>query len=164
MRRSLLRLPEPEVARLGVDIHKPIMAGSQEAYDLLIAWKSRQEELQEAMKKMIKPADHMRTLVLTFMSSTTTMSEKIALLVELEKMLGDIDNARDFYTMGYWPVLISALRSDNNDYESSHTENKARTSNNNKIRSLAAQCIGTAVKNSYDFQLWLIEDLRKTGG
>ena len=30
-------------------------------------------------------------------------------LIELESFLEDIDNARDFHTIGAWPVLASTL-------------------------------------------------------
>ena len=64
---------------------------------------------------------------------------------ELEGLLCDIDNARDFHTIGGWPVLASLLApSEGRDSET---------------QALAAWAIGSAVKNSYDYQLWSVEPL-----
>ena len=71
--------------------------------------------------------------------------EKQAALRELEGLLCDIDNARDFHTIGGWPVLASLLApSEGRDSET---------------QALAAWAIGSAVKNSYDYQLWSVEPL-----
>lgn len=62
-------------------------------------------------------------------------------LLELESLVSDIDNARDFHTIGGWPVLVSYL----------HPER------NIEHRALAALTVGTAVKNDFDYQLWTLE-------
>lgn len=70
-----------------------------------------------------------------------TEDEQVALLAELEDLLGDVDNARDFHIIGGWPILVSFL----------HPTQPMR------IRSMASWCIGTMVKNSYESQLFLLE-------
>jgi hypothetical protein len=66
----------------------------------------------------------------------------------LEGLLCDIDNARDFHTIGGWPALAACLSS------AYPVDTQA----------LAAWAIGSAVKNSYDYQLWVIEPLNFTTG
>lgn len=88
----------------------------------------------------MKPAEDMAKLVNTLRSSESSAEIK-ASFKELESMVSDIDNARDFKHIGGWPTLLSYL-------EPTHTP---------AHRSLAAWVIGTAVKNDYDYQLWILE-------
>ena len=67
--------------------------------------------------------------------------DKIYVLKQLESLLDDVDNARDYHTIGLWPTLLSHLTS---HYSKS-------------IRCHTAWAIGTAVKNTYDYQLWTLE-------
>ena len=67
--------------------------------------------------------------------------DKIYVLKQLESLLDDVDNARDYHTIGLWPILLSHLTS----YYSK------------SIRCHTAWAIGTAVKNTYDYQLWTLE-------
>ena len=67
--------------------------------------------------------------------------DKIYVLKQLESLLDDVDNARDYHTIGLWPTLLSFLTS----YYSK------------SIRCHTAWAIGTAVKNTYDYQLWTLE-------
>jgi nucleotide exchange factor SIL1 len=77
----------------------------------------------------------------------------VSVLQDLEFQLSDIDMARDFHTMGGWPLLMSLVS------ESSHlpmnktisslsrgTEAKVRA-----VQSQAAWAIGTMVKNTEEF-------------
>lgn len=160
--RAFNRLPAPELERLGVDItsSEPIVQGTSRAHDLKRAWLERQKELKVAMESMTKPAEHMgelaRRMKVFVEQGRMQEHERVAnadpdsvkdisnALEELESSLSDIDNARDFYTIGGWPVLVSMLSPDQ------HLDHRAR----------AAWAIGTAIKNSYDYQLWVLETTR----
>lgn len=102
-------------------------------------------------------------------------------LEDLEFQLTDLDNARDFYKMGGWPLLVSLLT------DSIHglgyaLEEELRLTNSTdinvpirlskeqieyleqyqkvswKIQGLAAWCIGTAVKNTDEFHSWALDN------
>lgn len=140
--RAFGKLPFEEIEVMGIDLSTPILPGSQRAKELEIAWANRQKELKEAMASIIKPAEHMAELTQKLTFENSTEDDISHILLELESMVADIDNARDFHTIGGWPILTSFL----SDKPIPH-------------RSLAAWVIGTAVKNSYDFQLWLLEPI-----
>ena len=161
--RAFNRLPAPELERLGVDIKTaPIQQGTSQAMQLKRAWLERQKELKEAMASMTKPAEHMGELARRMKVFAERRRQPSSLplevngkddvdvdsikdisnaLEELETTLADIDNARDFYTIGGWPVLVSMLSKEQ------HPDHRTR----------AAWAIGTAIKNSYDYQLWVLE-------
>ena len=150
---------------LVTDIHSndPVVVGSERASNLKEAWTLRQYELREAMKSMMKPAEFMGNLsqqlqhhsdVFQELQQSTSHHEKDArlsiikeqinqILIDLESLLTDIDNSRDFHTIGAWPTLVTLLQS----------------SFPLSTRGKAAWVIGTALKNSYDYQLWVLEDL-----
>ena len=64
----------------------------------------------------------------------------VNVLQDLEYLLSDLDIARDFYILKGWPLLLSTLAHD-----------KSRP-----LRSLAAHCIGNAVKNQEEFHDWAV--------
>jgi hypothetical protein len=67
--------------------------------------------------------------------------------LDLESLVEDMDNARDFHQIGEWHRLVALLES---PYLSTHH------------KSLVAWCIGTAIKNTDEFQQWIME--APTGG
>lgn len=175
---ALSRLPDSELDRLDVDLRSgnPILAGmekelkyisesltkwitkgSDEAKRLFTAWDNRQKELKEAVKSMLNAVEYMKSISGILSSNETTdggalikfnffipyssFVEKLAALLELEGLLCDIDNARDFHTIGGWPVLAALLA----------------PSNAMALQTAAAWAVGSAVKNSYDYQLWTTE-------
>lgn len=87
------------------------MEGTSRAESLLESWNQRQQELKEAMAEMVKPVEHMANITAQLQSPDISHHEMEMLLVELESNLGDIDNARDFHTIGGWSVLSSFLSS-----------------------------------------------------
>ena len=143
LRRALLRLPQPELDRLGISdlASHEVRAGSDEARHLLDIWKARQEELRALAASMVKPAEHMQSIMNVISSNIEDVSLVVERLIELEAVLTDIDNARDFHTLQLWSPLTLYLSL---SYDPS-------------IRAAAAWCIGSAVKNAYDHQLWTIE-------
>jgi uncharacterized protein Yka (UPF0111/DUF47 family) len=147
--RAFKHLPLEEQAKIGVDLNEPVAAGSERASSLYEAWVQRQKLFREAMDSLMKPAEKMAEMVqiLQNVNNTADDSYITTTLTDLEVILGDIDNARDFHTIGGWPTLVGMLSS------TRPTEH----------RSLAALAIGTAVKNSYDFQLWSLEKVFEEG-
>jgi hypothetical protein len=164
--KAFHRLPGQEVERFGLDLDRPVQAGTPEAEQLFDAWKLRQAELKEAMKTILQPAEHMANLTRTLNGtapravaeeavdvggavSTTEparaldANEQVYILKQLESLLDDVDNARDFHTIGAWPTLLSFLRPEHPS----------------AVRAAAAWAVGTAVKNTYDYQLWVLESL-----
>ncbi len=167
--RSFKRLPPAEQQRLGVDLDQPLEPNSEEAKKLFEAWLIRQAELKEAINTMVKPAEFMAQLLANIRTPDGTVNvmvqgkpmdssqfdsqasmTRVEALKELEAFVDDIDNARDFQVIGGWKV-VSYLLSVNSD----------ATSNE---RGLAAWVLGTVVKNSYDFQLWVLEDIYEGDG
>jgi hypothetical protein len=168
------------------DISAAIKTGSAKASDLLDAWKRRQAELKEAMDTMAKPAEHMSGILDTLRLFEDVMDlmqpaddsvtaeaslgdqgesipgdplrrskllamnveEKLRLIGNLETMLDDIDNARDFYSIGGWSVLLRLM-------DPSYKQEE-------EVQAAAAWAIGTAIKNDYDFQLWVLQTVSES--
>lgn len=107
--KALSRLPPHELERLGVSLTNEIIDGSPEADNLFRAWADRQSELKTAMKSLMQPAEFMTVLSATLRNATVPHSERRQALVDLESLVGDIDNARDFHTIGSWPLLVNLL-------------------------------------------------------
>jgi len=121
-----------------------VKAGTDIAFDIKRKWEQRQMELKEAMSTMVKPAEHMAKLAQILINSTADVDTLISTLTELESLVTDVDNARDFHTIGAWQILLKMLYSHQNQ---------------DKIIMHVAWTIGTVVKNNYDYQLWLLEDV-----
>lgn len=170
--KAFHRLPGQELERLQIDLTKPVIAGTPEAEALFVAWTLRQAELKEAMKNILKPAEFMTNITRTLNGTAApgvqaivlqtasadgttesgteretaspaqlSIEDKVYLLGQLESLLDDVDNARDFHTIGAWPTLLSFLRPEQPL----------------PVRAVAAWAVGTAVKNTYDYQLWTLE-------
>ncbi len=163
--RTLRKLPPDEAERLFVDLSDDeVVVGSERAEQLKLAWERRQQELRDAMKSLMKPAEFMGNLTQQLrdkvsyfhhlIASTSSNSEEIRqvtsdmnqLLVDIESLLTDVDNGRDFHTIGAWPDLTSFLS------PALPLSTRAR----------AAWAIGSAMKNSYDYQLWTLEPVSLT--
>jgi flagellar hook-basal body complex protein FliE len=140
---AFLKLPSDELSRLGVDVSREYIAGTEDADILRAAWSRRQAELKELMDKQLKAADYMGELAGHLVNSSVSDEDLLIHLDDLEQLLSDIDNARDFHTIGKWPVLTSLL--------------PGLTQRSKAVQAKAVHCIGTAVKNDYDFQLWVLE-------
>ncbi|KAL3761333.1 hypothetical protein ACHAWU_000467 [Discostella pseudostelligera] len=86
----------------------------------------------------------------------------ISALRDLEYLLSDVDNARDFHTMGGWSILV-ALLDENVHHSIPMSEDDARDEEVlvlvDKVQALAALCIGTAVSNLDEFRSWALEDV-----
>ena len=86
--------------RFDIDIATPIFVDTLRAENLKTAWSKRQEELKIAMASVAKPAEFMAEIALKLRENNQSLNECIESLKELESLLSDIDNARDFYTIG----------------------------------------------------------------
>ena len=85
----------------------------------------------------------------------------VQVLADLEYLLTDIDMARDFYTMGGWPLLVSLLGPQEELIRVAEQKdgNNAWQSFVHDVQSHAAWVVGTAVKNTPEFHAWSIEPL-----
>lgn len=74
-----------------------------------VAWTKRQEELKIAMASVVKPAEFMAEIAVKLRENNQSISESVESLKELESLLSDIDNSRDFYTIGkiLYPLLLN---------------------------------------------------------
>lgn len=89
-----------------------------------------------------------------------------SVLLDLEYQLADVDMARDFHTMGGWPLLATLLSND------AHTINHNATSIEkdeianiiHQVQLQAAWAIGTAVKNTGEFYPYATEEMTLQDG
>ena len=94
------------------------------------------------------------------------VSNIVEVLNDVEYHVGDVDHARDFHTLGGWPVLVSlltdAVHMSSNDAEDNSTITVSAIDRGiiDEIQAAAAWVIGTAVKNHDEFHAWALEDLR----
>ncbi len=169
--RAFKRLPDGELDRLGVqlDVVGDDEEYSAEFVEKLTnAWNRRQAELKEVMKSIAQPVEFMERIMqgkpsyisplliphslthslthsfpysLVMTNETSSEDDLIYSIQELESLLGDIDIAKDFHTIGGWKLLVTFLDEKYSD----------------RVRSLTAWAIGTTIKNNYDYQLWVLE-------
>lgn len=141
--RSFSHLPEEELMRFNISLTDDYAEGSENANKLFDAWNIRQQELKEAMQSLLKPAEYMANITEYLQKPSVSVETKAQLLVDLESLLSDIDNARDFHTLGAWPILVSFL------YPNYPLP----------LISRAAWAIGSAIKHDNDYQKWVLESV-----
>jgi hypothetical protein len=92
----------------------------------------------------------------------------VSALRDLEDLLSDVDNARDFHTLGGWSILVALLDERLHQYSSASSSMSIDVYAGeaekvmvlvDEIRALAALCIGTAVSNLEEFRFWALEDV-----
>jgi nucleotide exchange factor SIL1 len=189
MHRTLSKLPDEEIERVGGLPELPQSAGStpltskeRAAFEKRMAeiWVKRQAELKELQGQMLDMPEVLKERIksikgyladpLTHLKAINLENEDdvgsrpahfVSVLKDLEFLLTDIDMARDFHTLGGWALLVSLL------YEDSHvpqntTLSKVSRSMEDKARAVqahAAWAIGTAVKNTGEFFPLAIEQV-----
>jgi len=163
-------------------------------------WKQRQEEIQNVqeefmadMPKMLlqrirhvkgyleNPREHRETLLQDRLAAKQeessdnednahVVSDIVEVLKDVEYHVTDVDHARDFHTLGGWPVLVSLL-TDALHYPSTGLDDDINSSAAtalltdedrgivDEIQSAAAWAVGSAVKNHEEFHSWALEDL-----
>jgi hypothetical protein len=142
MAKALKHLPNDELIRLNITLEEPIFAGTEQAVALQTAWSTRQQEIKSALGSIAQPIEYMINITNNLKNFSMTNIEDLSnSLVVLESLLSDIDNAKDYYTQGFWRDLVAGLSDDRPI----------------AIRLGVAWVVGTAVKNSYDYQLWTLE-------
>jgi hypothetical protein len=187
MHRTLSKLPEEEMERFGGLPELPQAAESKtkvltpkerQFFEKRMAeiWEQRQAELKEAQTHLVdvpavlkermkgirdylrEPLEQLKKVDLEKDDDGTVVRDIVGLLKDLEFQLIDVDNARDFHTVGGWEMLVSLLS------ENMHLQNKTITklsrATEEKIRAVqayAAWTIGTAVKNTGEFFPYAIE-------
>eukprot|EP00563_Minutocellus_polymorphus_P007251 CAMPEP_0181039464 /NCGR_PEP_ID=MMETSP1070-20121207/10490_1 /TAXON_ID=265543 /ORGANISM="Minutocellus polymorphus, Strain NH13" /LENGTH=604 /DNA_ID=CAMNT_0023117331 /DNA_START=36 /DNA_END=1850 /DNA_ORIENTATION=+ len=93
------------------------------------------------------------------------VSNIVDVLKDVEYHVTDVDHARDFHTLGGWPVLVSLLTDAVHMSSDDSADNSTVVSDVDRglldeIQAAAAWVIGTAVKNHDEFHSWALEDLR----
>jgi len=141
MLEALKRLPESEQSRLGVS---SLLTDTPEAEQKIREiWKERQAEILQIAEQMLKPAEVLNDLISCLKSPTITPeNEIIQCLEDLEEHLSDIDMARDFHTLEGFPYLWGLIQN---------------LSISDEIRSLSLLVVGTAVKNTEEMQVYVLE-------
>jgi len=153
---------------------EPIPTDSALAASLQVAWDQRQRELKAAMDSIVKPVQLMTGLIDAILYRRTEGAHTRAVaseeggaegpdaashsdlsagaghtrasaLEQLQDVLDDVDNARDFHTVGGFDALAAVL--DPLGYSPDTDEEQG----------LAALALGNAIKNQYDFQKWVLE-------
>lgn len=61
------------------------------------------------MASVVKPAEFMAEIAVKLRENNQSISESVESLKELESLLSDIDNSRDFYTIGKIFILFFRL-------------------------------------------------------
>jgi nucleotide exchange factor SIL1 len=187
MHRTLSQLPNDEQERMGGlpqlpqanDETRPITPEQRHAFEerMLEIWKLRQEELATlseqlmdfpaVLKERIKSMDeylkdpqiHLEGVNLDAEVPEGIVTHIVSVLDDLQFLLSDVDMARDFHSMGGWPLLVSLL-SEHSHVAVNQTmqslgrvaETKIRT-----IQALAAGTMGTAVRNTAEFSSFALE-------
>lgn len=160
MHGVLSALPPPELARMGSEGEALLASGpdgmSTEEWErvLRILWEKRQGELQDAMAAVVEPVDRMTERIATIdeiladwnARREESVNRMVSALESLEEYVADVDNARDFHTLGGWSRLSDALQKWRLPPASDETA------------AAAAWAIGTAIQNEPTFQEWLMHE------
>jgi hypothetical protein len=183
MHETLTSLPEDEQARMG---GIPALPGStlssltpeqREAFATRMAqlWEERQAELREFQAefeadlpailrtRIAQLQDYLRDPSADALDPSQSII--VSVLRDLEDQLVDLDMARDFHTLGGWPVLVALVTDDAHQpqfWQQSPNQTDTSTETASHVRSIqahAAWVLGTAVKNTGEFAPWALEEL-----
>lgn len=190
MYRTLSKLPAEEQERMGLpELPSGNGAGmtkqEREAFEQKMKkiWGQRQEEIarlqlemQMDMPELLK--DRIARLKLYLADPTTHLLELQenrddvgreveegivtnieSVLVDLEYQLSDLDMTRDFHTLGGWHLLVSMLDDSVHQTNANHTNLEMVA----RVQLYAAWTIGTAVKNTAEFNPYAIETVLVNG-
>lgn len=185
MYRALSKLPDEEKERMGGIPELPdgtseeMTSEERKEFESRMAeiWERRQKELKELeemildvpklLRERIKsireylkdPTTHLNGMELDEEVPHGEVSHIVSVLLDLEYQLGDLDMARDFHTLGGWP-LLSSLVSEEVHVPQNKTISRLSRNMESKIRSVqsnAAWAIGTSVKNTEEFFPYAVE-------
>lgn len=189
MHRTLSKLPDDEKERMGGLPELPQSEGStsgtritskeREAFEkrMLEIWERRQEELAKwqemvadmpdllreritSIKEYLKnPEEELKRMDLDKEVEEGVVTHIVSVLEDLEFQLSDIDMARDFHTMGGWPLLMS-LVSEDSHVPVNKTISSLSRATEAKVRAIQAQAAwasGTMVKNTAEFFPYVVQ-------
>lgn len=190
MHRTLSKLPSEEMERYGGlpelpetgSTKKVLTSKERQAFEQRMAeiWDRRQAELKEfqshlldvpeVLKERVRgiheyledPLNQLRKVNLEKEDEHEVLvTDILSLLKDLEFQLTDVDNARDFHTLGGWELLVALIPED------SHVQNKTISklsrATESKIRAVQAHAswtMGTAVKNTGEFHPYAVEKIK----
>jgi nucleotide exchange factor SIL1 len=190
MHRTLSKLPAEEMQKYGGLPELPsggtktiLTPEERKLFEARMAqiWEQRQAELKEVQEQLLDvpeilkermkgikeylrdPLGHLRSFNLDDEEDEDkgVVTHVISLLKDLEFQLTDLDNARDFHTLGGWELLVVLLSED--AHVQNNTISKLSPSIEAKLRAVqahAAWTIGTAVKNTGEFFPYAIEPVK----
>lgn len=187
MFRTLSKLPDDEKVRMGGLPEPPqhrnnvkeVTPEQRQAFEkrMLEIWEQRQEQLKVLYEQMLDfpaiikeriksideylkdPHAHLTQVDLDAEWPEGVVTHIVSVLHDLQFQLSDVDMARDFHTMGGWPLLATLVSEDTHVPTNKTVQDLSRT-NEAKVRrvqSLAAESIGTAVKNTEEFFSYAVE-------
>ena len=94
-------------------------------------------------------------------NSKVIVTDIVSVLEDLELQLTDVDMARDFHTLGGWPLLVSLLSDDAHISPNATIRNEGFPSRlvhkKQRVQAYAAWVIGTAIKNTGEFFPYAVE-------
>lgn len=191
MHRTLANLPVEEQERMGGIPELPPVTTTartkitskerQEAEAKLAAiWKRRQEELKdvqellmdvpEVLKERMQgirrylkdPEEELQEMDDDMGEEEGMATNIVSILADLEFQLTDVDNARDFHTMGGWSLLVSLLADQSHISPNSTATTISQLPQDIQsriyvVQTHAAWTIGTAVKNTGEFFPFAVE-------
>jgi nucleotide exchange factor SIL1 len=189
MHRTLSKLPDDEHERMGglpelpqaKDESKRVTPEQRKAFEerMLEIWKRRQEELSALYEQMMDvpailkerikgideylkdPQSHLNEVDLDAELPEGIVTHIVSVLDDLQFLMSDVDMARDFHSMGGWPLLVSLLSEDSHVPVNKTAQDLGRASEAKirTIQSLAAGTMGTAVKNTAEFSSFVVEQV-----
>lgn len=122
--------------------------------DLPQLLKDRISSIQEYLDDPI-PQLQALDLEATDYEENSLVVDILSVLKDLEYQLTDVDMARDFHTLGGWPLITSLLADAVHENSSNATQQQTLTEEDwnkvNLIQAHAAWAIGTTVKNTAEF-------------
>jgi hypothetical protein len=196
MHRTLSKLPPDEQQRIGGLPQLPQEASAKltpeqrKAFEARMKqiWEQRQEELRQMqndhladLPQLLKDRiDSLKRYVENPIQGLQQVSladnkqqdenylngDIVGVLQDLEYQLTDLDMARDFHTLGGWPVLASLLADAvHESHSTNNTQQEQQLSDEdwnkvNLIQALAAWIMGTAVKNTHEFSPYATEEVQ----
>jgi len=193
MYRTLAQLPEAEkqemkLPELPGGKVSSLSGGERQAFEgrMKQIWERRQEQLRkfaeeyladmpEILKDRIErihtyladPVSQLQSLDMEI-KNDGMVTHVVSVLQDLEYHLSDVDMARDFFTMGGWPLLLSLISNDAHGSKAAASENNATLTTDlldkrSIVQAHAAWALGTSVKNVGEFTPFAIAKVALVG-
>lgn len=179
MHRTLSQLPDDEKRRIQLPDYVPKTNTKDRVVfeeRMTQIWATRQKQLleleqidlPEVLKERVRQIQHyLHTDTVTRMQhidlnrqheiGVIDPDDIVSVLYDLEYHLTDIDMARDFHTLGGWPLLVSLLDGSLHLQNATNLYAEDVLMKMDRVQMLAAWCIGSAVKNQEEFHSFALE-------